>query len=153
MKDLLRIELENASSIHFHLLHPSRPKPKKEEKQKSKTTLMHPHRAQFIILCPGHKSLTEPLIDHENDLSGDLRAQKPSFLRSGILPLGEILGHFDALDAGGCLPVAVAVAGGGGGGVVGAGWLLREHHGGGGVGGGLLRLVVLLELLRVPWWS
>lgn len=130
---------------------------------------MHPHRPQFIILCPRHEPFTEPLIDHEDDLGRDLRAQEPGFLRAGILPLGEILGHPGALDAGGSLRLVAVAArasacaatagggGGSGGGAVGVrlrgGGLLREHDGGRRRRAGLLRLVVLLHLLRMTRWS
>lgn len=102
---------------------------------------MHAHGAEFIVLCARHESLAQTLINDENDFGRDLRAQKPCLFRAGILPLGEILGHLGALDAGGRLSVPVSAAAAAC--AVGV-LLLQEGCVGGRISGLLLLLVVLL---------
>lgn len=109
---------------------------------------MHTYGTEFIVLRARHEPLAQALIDDEDYFSGDLRTQKPCFLRAGVLPLGEILGHLRALNAGGrlCVPVSPAAA------ACAVIVLLREDGTGGGVGGLLLLLVILLQLLGVARW-
>lgn len=101
---------------------------------------MHAHGAEFIVFCARHESLAQTLINNENDFGRDLRAQKPCFFRAGILPLGEVLGHLGALDAGGGLRVPVSAAAAACAGVL----LLQENCVGGRISGLLLLLVILL---------
>lgn len=122
-----------------------------KKKKNLKTTLMHPHGTEVIVLRPRHEPLAQALIDDENDLGRDLRAEKACLLRAGVLPLGKILGDLGALDVGGRLrvPVSAAAAACAVGVLL---LLLREDGVGGGVGGLLLLLIILLQLLGVARW-
>ena len=59
---------------------------------------MYPLRTHLIILRPRHEPLTNPLINHKNNLGRHLRAQEPRLLHPKLLPLGEIIRHLEHLD-------------------------------------------------------
>ena len=69
------------------------------------TRIVYPLWPDLIILLPGHKALADTLIDHKDDLGGDLSAQKGGVVETDIFPFGEILGWFGESDAGWCLTV------------------------------------------------
>lgn len=66
---------------------------------------MNRRRALFIVIRPGHVPLIGALIDHENDLRRDLRAQKRRLVEADLFPLGEVLWRLDELDGSGRLAV------------------------------------------------
>lgn len=60
---------------------------------------------QLVILHARHEALAQPLIDHEDDLGRDLRAQEGRLVEPHVLPFGKVLWHFGQFDARWCLAV------------------------------------------------
>lgn len=52
----------------------------------------------FVVIWPGHVSLTLSLVNHEDDLSSYLSAQESRLVESYFFELWEILWWLDKLD-------------------------------------------------------